>query len=304
MSSCRFFLLAAASAALLCACSTTRNTSSGGDMSASSSTISTPSGSFSPSTTEPGSTPRVEPPARGANRPYTVLGQSYTPVTGDKPMRQTGIASWYGKQFHSKKTSNGEIFDMYSVSAAHKTMELPSYAKVTNLENGKSIILRINDRGPFYGGRIIDLSYEAARRLGYANKGTARVLVERITMASIADGSWKRGGHALSSEIESAQAEPAARDSYEQGIEPERRGAWSVQIGAFASPDNARAWSAHSQAMMSASGSSLGSTTRIVRSSDGLCRVMLGTYQSREAASAAARSITQIIGAQAFAAQR
>lgn len=303
MSSCRILLLAAASAALLCACSTTRNTPSSGS-SATSTTITTPSGSFSPSTTEPGSTPRVETPARGANRPYTVLGQSYTPVTGDKPMRQTGIASWYGKQFHGKKTSNGEVFDMYSVSAAHKTMELPSYAKVTNLENGKSIILRINDRGPFYGGRIIDLSYEAAKRLGYANKGTARVLVERITMASITDGSWKRGGNALSPEIEASQTEPATRDPLEQGIESERRGIWSVQIGAFASTDNARAWSAHSQAMMSASGSSLGSTTRIVRSSDGLCRVMLGTYQSREVASAAARSITQIIGAQAFASQR
>ena len=303
MSSCRILLLAAASAAILCACSTTRNAPSA-NPGPSGTSLSTPSGSFSPSTTEPGSTPRVETPARGPNRPYTVLGQSYTPVTGDKPMRQTGIASWYGKQFHGKKTSNGEIFDMYSVSAAHKTMELPSYAKVTNLENGKSIILRINDRGPFYGGRIIDLSYEAARRLGYANKGTARVLVERITMSSIADGSWKRGGETLSSEIEAAQAEPPARDPLAQGVEAERRSFWSVQIGAFASLDNARAWSAHSQAMMSASGSTQGSATRIVRSSDGLYRVMLGTYHGREAASAAARSITQIIGAQAFAAQR
>lgn len=139
--------------------------------------------------------PRVEKPARGANRPYTVLGRHYVPITGDKPMRERGIASWYGKQFHGKKTSNGEVFDMYSVSAAHKTMELPSYARVTNLENGRSMIIRINDRGPFYGDRIIDLSYEAAKRLGYAVKGTARVEVERITMAEIAAGTWNRHGY-------------------------------------------------------------------------------------------------------------
>lgn len=134
-------------------------------------------------------TPRVEQPHRAANRPYTVLGKRYYPVTGDKPMREEGIASWYGTQFHGKKTSIGERYDMYSMSAAHPTMELPSYARVTNLSNGRSVIVRVNDRGPFLGGRIIDMSYAAAIRLGYHKKGTARVRVERITRRQIASSS-------------------------------------------------------------------------------------------------------------------
>ena len=133
-------------------------------------------------------TPKVEPPNKWANRPYTVMGKRYVPVTGDKPMTQVGTASWYGKQFHGKKTSIGEIYNMYELTAAHPTMELPSYARVTNLKNGRSIIVRVNDRGPFLHGRIIDLSYAAATRLGYRDAGTARVRVERITRKDIAAG--------------------------------------------------------------------------------------------------------------------
>lgn len=133
-------------------------------------------------------TPKVEPPNKWANRPYTVMGKRYVPVTGDKPMTQVGTASWYGKQFHGKKTSIGEIYDMYEYTAAHPTMELPSYARVTNLKNGRSIIVRVNDRGPFLHGRIIDLSYAAATYLGYRKEGTARVRVERITRRDIAAG--------------------------------------------------------------------------------------------------------------------
>ncbi len=131
---------------------------------------------------------KVEEPHKWANRPYTVMGKRYVPVTGDKPMTQVGEASWYGKQFHGKKTSMGEIYDMYALSAAHPTMELPSYARVTNLKNGRSIIVRVNDRGPFLRGRIIDLSYAAAVRLGYQKEGTTRVRVERITRKDIAAG--------------------------------------------------------------------------------------------------------------------
>ena len=134
-------------------------------------------------------TPKVEQPHRAANRPYTVMGKRYYPVTGDKPMRQEGIASWYGKQFHGKKTSIGERYNMYAMTAAHPTMELPSYARVTNLANGRSVIVRVNDRGPFLGGRIIDMSYAAAIRLGYHKKGTTRVRVERITRRQIASSS-------------------------------------------------------------------------------------------------------------------
>ncbi len=131
---------------------------------------------------------KVEQPNKWANRPYTVMGKRYYPVTGDKPLTQTGTASWYGKQFHGKKTAIGEIYDMHAMTAAHPTMELPSYAKVTNLKNGRSVIVRVNDRGPFLHGRVIDLSYAAAVKLGYQKQGTTRVRVERITRRDIAAG--------------------------------------------------------------------------------------------------------------------
>lgn len=131
---------------------------------------------------------KVEQPNKWANRSYTVMGKRYYPVTGDKAMNQVGTASWYGKQFHGKKTAIGEIYDMHAMTAAHPTMELPSFAKVTNLENGRSVIVRVNDRGPFLHGRIIDLSYAAAVKLGYQKQGTARVRVERITRRDIAAG--------------------------------------------------------------------------------------------------------------------
>lgn len=131
---------------------------------------------------------KVEKPNKWANRPYTVRGTRYYPVTGDKPMTQVGTASWYGKQFHGNKTAIGEIYDMNAMTAAHPTMELPSYAKVTNLQNGRSVIVRVNDRGPFLHDRIIDLSYAAAVKLGYQKQGTARVRVERITRKDIAAG--------------------------------------------------------------------------------------------------------------------
>lgn len=141
--------------------------------------------------------PKVEKAIASTNRPYTVMGKRYVPMTGDKPLTQVGYGSWYGKQFHGKKTSTGEIYNMYEMSAAHTTMELPSYARVTNLENGKSVIVRVNDRGPFLHSRVIDLSYAAATKLGYAGKGTARVRVERITRAQIASGKWKKGSPLL-----------------------------------------------------------------------------------------------------------
>ncbi len=148
------------------------------------------SGWFGPSVATKDAVPRVDKPSTAANRPYTVMGKRYVPITGDQATVQEGIGSWYGTKFHGKKTSTGEIYDMYAMSAASTTMELPSYARVTNLENGKSVIVRVNDRGPFLHERIIDLSYAAATKLGYANKGTARVRVERITRAQIARGSW------------------------------------------------------------------------------------------------------------------
>lgn len=149
-----------------------------------------PSGFFANSdySNLPDATPKYEKPHSGANKPYVVGGKRYVPITGDKPMTQRGTASWYGKKFHGRKTSTGETYNMYSMTAAHKTMELPSYAKVTNLKNGKSVIVRVNDRGPFVDDRIIDLSYAAASKLGYVKNGTAPVKIERIRMADIKNG--------------------------------------------------------------------------------------------------------------------
>jgi|GEM_PF-1263704 len=126
----------------------------------------------------------VPQPHKGAykNAPYQVMGKKYYPlsVSAASSYREVGLASWYGAQFHSKPTANGEIYDLYGMTAAHKTLPLPSYVRVTNLSNGKSTILRVNDRGPFHDDRIIDLSYGAAIKLGYAEKGVARVQVEVI----------------------------------------------------------------------------------------------------------------------------
>ncbi|MCQ4321900.1 septal ring lytic transglycosylase RlpA family protein [Stutzerimonas stutzeri] len=112
--------------------------------------------------------------------PYTVLGKTYYPIGDGRNYRATGTASWYGTKFHGQPTANGEKYDLYGMSAAHKTLPLPSYVQVTNLDNGKTVVLRVNDRGPFYSDRIIDLSFAAAKKLGYAETGTARVKVEGI----------------------------------------------------------------------------------------------------------------------------
>ena len=142
-----------------------------------------PSGFFAGSdfSNLPNATPKYEAPHRGANKPYVVGGKRYVPVTGDQPMTQRGTASWYGKKFHGRKTSTGETYNMYAMTAAHKTMELPSYAKVTNLKNGRSVIVRVNDRGPFVDNRIIDLSYAAARQINLNGRGVGNVDLEVIS---------------------------------------------------------------------------------------------------------------------------
>ncbi|MDO8695521.1 MAG: septal ring lytic transglycosylase RlpA family protein [Pseudomonas sp.] len=112
--------------------------------------------------------------------PYTVLGKTYYPQKDARSYQVTGLASWYGTLFHGEATANGEKYDLYGMTAAHKTLPLPSYVRVTNLEDGKTVIVRVNDRGPFYSDRVIDLSFAAAKKLGYAEAGTARVRVEGI----------------------------------------------------------------------------------------------------------------------------
>ena len=124
--------------------------------------------------------PRSEPLHKFANRPYKALGKEYVPMTSLQPFRQRGLASWYGKRYHGQKTSSGEVYDMYQMTAAHPTLPIPSYARVTNTKSGKSVVVRINDRGPFRSGRVIDLSYVAAHKLGYIQAGEAMVEVESI----------------------------------------------------------------------------------------------------------------------------
>lgn len=124
--------------------------------------------------------PKVEPLSKGGNGNYQLKGNSYTIIKDPSGFKQSGDASWYGKKFHGHLTANGEIYDMYSMTAAHKTLPIPSYVKVINQLNGKTTIVRINDRGPFYGDRIIDLSYAAAYKLGVIRTGTAPVKIEYI----------------------------------------------------------------------------------------------------------------------------
>ena len=127
----------------------------------------------------------------GPNSPYHVLGRDYVPLTRDVAFRQKGLASWYGRKFHGRPTASGEPYDMYAMSAAHPTMPIPSYARVSNPANGRSVVVRINDRGPFHAGRVIDLSYAAAGKLDVL-AGVAPVELERITFERIRDGSWRR----------------------------------------------------------------------------------------------------------------
>ena len=128
----------------------------------------------------PDAKPRAEPLHKFANRPYEVFGKNYVPLTSVRPFRQRGIASWYGKRFHGQKTASGEPYDMYAMTAAHPTLPIPSYARVTNVRNGRQVVVRINDRGPFHSNRVIDLSYAAAYRLGYIEAGSAEVEVEAV----------------------------------------------------------------------------------------------------------------------------
>ncbi|RTZ15335.1 septal ring lytic transglycosylase RlpA family protein [Vibrio aquaticus] len=127
-------------------------------------------------------TPQYEPYSLGGNSNYTLRGESYTIIKEPNGFKQEGKASWYGKKFHGHLTSNGEIYDMYSMTAAHKELPIPSYVKVTNKDNGKTTIVRVNDRGPFHEGRIIDLSYAAALKLDVIRTGTANVAIEVITV--------------------------------------------------------------------------------------------------------------------------
>jgi len=174
--------------------------------------------------------PRVEPKSRYGNpASYVVRGKRYKTLASGKGYRKRGIASWYGTKFHGHRTSSGEPYDMYGMSAAHKTLPLPTYARVSNLRNGRSVIVKINDRGPFHENRIIDLSYAAASRLGILGKGTGLVEVEAIDPLIQETNKPPRSIPASQPKI----SRPAATTT--SGAQP----SLYLQLGAFSSRSNA-----------------------------------------------------------------
>jgi rare lipoprotein A len=141
----------------------------------------------------PDAVPRYEPRTRAGNpSSYEVLGKRYVTLKDSKGFRQRGVASWYGTKFHGRKTANGETYNMYAMTAAHKTLPIPSYVRVTNLNNQRSVVVRVNDRGPFHGGRIIDLSYAAASKLGITRTGTGYVEIEALEPGQTAEKTAKQ----------------------------------------------------------------------------------------------------------------
>jgi len=253
----------------------------------------------------PDATPRIEPINARNSRPYTALGRSYAPLAGDVPFRQRGLASWYGKQFHGNRTASGEIYDMFAMTAAHPTLPIPSYVRVTHLRNGRSVIVRVNDRGPFKHDRVIDLSYAAAAKLGIAGPGTGEVELERITSAQIASGEWRRGA------IETARAaEPPATPvalaaaSAPAAAVPISASSgsgsnWSVQLGAFSQQANAEAFAARASALLGlVDAAELPAAQRAPRieSDQGLYRVLVGTLPDRPTALDLALQLERILG--------
>lgn len=187
----------------------------------------------------PDAEPTAEPLAAYGNQsPYTVLGRTYRVLPSARGYRERGLASWYGKKFHGRRTSMREPYDMYEMTAAHKTLPLPSYARVTNLDNGRSVVVRINDRGPFVDGRIIDLSYAAAARIGILGAGTGRVEVEAIVPpgmhATVAPREGARPASAVAAEAAAAAGQPPR-------VRPSTTAttATTLQAGAFGSRENA-----------------------------------------------------------------
>ncbi len=198
---------------------------------------------------------------KGTQQPYKVNGERYDPLPSASGFSQEGLASWYGKDFHGRKTSNGEIYDMYAMTAAHKTLPMNVHLRVTNRSNGHSTVVRINDRGPFVKGRIIDLSYSAAKELGVVGPGTAPVRIEAL-------------GY-------SEKVQPGTAVTYRQP-ESYDAGQFMVQVGAFTVPDNARRLAGQLKIRFGAA--------EIVEAWVGGCkfyRVRAGLYTSLDAAIAA-----------------
>ena len=250
----------------------------------------------------PDAVPRAEPLNRGTSRPYVVMGRSYTPMTSLQPYKARGSASWYGRRYHGKPTSSGEPYDMYAMTAAHTTLPIPSYARVTNLSNGKTVVVRINDRGPFIEGRIIDLSYTAAHRIGVLAGGSAMVEVETIL-----PGAARSTVPPPAPEPAVAARDPVPSPAPPPAIEPQpetpaaapqipvatEAGAYFLQLGAFGARENAESFQERVKAQ--ADWLSLSVVPR-----DGLFRIQAGPYASQAEARQAADRIGQALGIKPF----
>lgn len=224
----------------------------------------------------PDAIPRNENLHRGANRPYTIFGKTYVPNVSSDGFRQSGVASWYGKKFHGQKTSIGEIYDMYAMTAAHPTLPLPSYVRVTNPANAKSVVVRVNDRGPFHADRIIDLSYLAAAKLDIARRGSATVNVERVFAgASPPPAMASAAPVTVPTTITTATISGDADALF-------------LQLGAFSTFENADIFRARMVRELDWNREPIA-----VLNIDGLFRVRLGPYKTRDEAEAVVAQIKQ-----------
>lgn len=243
----------------------------------------------------PDAVPRVEPLHRGALRPYTVMGRNYVPMTTLTPYRARGVASWYGRRYHGKQTSSGEIYDMYGMTAAHPTLPLPSYVRVTNVANGRSVVVRVNDRGPFIDSRLIDLSYTAAHRLGVLAGGSALVDVETIIPGAPAPVAAQT---LASTPLPISAAPPVITAAPPSDVLPERQipvatesGGIYLQLAAFSARDNAESYAGRLRAEQPWLAPQLQ-----VYASDGLFRIHAGPFAHQNDARQAADRISQAMG--------
>ncbi|OZI47471.1 septal ring lytic transglycosylase RlpA family lipoprotein [Bordetella genomosp. 5] len=257
----------------------------------------------------PDAQPRIEPLASGANRPYVVFGKRYVPDTTEKPFRQQGVASWYGKKFHGNSTSIGESYDMYAMTAAHPTMPLPSYARVTSKLNGRTVIVRVNDRGPFHDNRIMDLSYVAAYKLGIIGPGSGAVTVERILPDEIRTLMAQGGAPAPAPRPDSATgtivsspvdlgggsalaATPLSAQPVSSAPPAAQAGGIYLQLGAFSQPANAHTLVARVNGLLAAEGA----PPAIVEQANNMYRVRMGPYSDRDAALSAVQRVSDRTG--------
>ena len=248
----------------------------------------------------PDAQPKPEELSTRANRPYIALEQQYTPMTAYTPYKEQGKASWYGKRYHGKRTSTGEVYDMYGMTAAHTTLPIPSYAKVTNVANGRSVIVRINDRGPFKNGRLIDLSYAAAYKLKISDQGSAMVEVEAIdnSFEALQKNAALADPDTINKEFEPKEpkaqpAKAATKNSKTANKSPNAE--YFVQVGAFKSEENSLALVKKMESLPRPEQVEVSKAYN-----SGLHRVKVGPYASKAEAEAAAKQIRKQFGVSAI----